>query len=205
MTAVLFFALLSSPQLSAAAPAGESSQVATKADAEIDALRQKLKVVRRIYVDSFGDDAVAKQIQAMVISSLAETKRFVITENKEKADAVLKGMAVEKTSQEFHSNSEGTAAGSAGGSRSGFGAAAMAVRDASASTETIDNARLAVRLVTTDGDVIWATTQESRGAKYKGSSADVAEKIVKRLLRDVEKTDEKVTSTEVKPSSPAAK
>lgn len=42
-----------------------------------------------------------------------------------------------------------------------------------------------LRLVDPDGDVIWSTTQESRGAKYKGASADAAEKITKVLLREV--------------------
>ena len=34
---------------------------------------------------------------------------------------------------------------------------------------------------------IWTTTQESKGAKYKGASADVANKIVKQLVWDMEK------------------
>jgi hypothetical protein len=53
---------------------------------------------------------------------------------------------------------------------------------------------MAVRLVSSDGDVLWSTTQESKGAKYKGASADVAEKVVKQLLWDLEKL-EKVRST----------
>ena len=44
-----------------------------------------------------------------------------------------------------------------------------------------------MRLVSSDGDVIWSTTQESRGAKFKGASADVADKIVKQLLHDLDK------------------
>ena len=55
------------------------------------------------------------------------------------------------------------------------------------STETINDARLAVRLVASDGDVIWATTKDSKGAKYKGASADVAEQVVKQLLWDLDK------------------
>ncbi len=193
MTAVLLFALALPLQAPSTTPAATpSGSVTTNAsDADTEALRQKLKSIKRIYVDSFGDDTVAKQIQAMVISALAETKRFVITENKEKADAFLRGTALEKTSQEFHANREGTLGAGAGGSGGAFGASVMGVNDASASTETIDRARLAVRLVSADGDVIWATTQESAGAKYKGASADVADKIVKRLLRDVEKLDAK--------------
>ena len=46
----------------------------------------------------------------------------------------------------------------------------------------------AVRLVSVDGDVIWSTTQESLGAKFKGASADVADKIVKQLIADIEKS-----------------
>jgi hypothetical protein len=44
-----------------------------------------------------------------------------------------------------------------------------------------------VRLVNKDGDVIWSTTQESTGAKFRGASADVAEKITKQLVADYEK------------------
>lgn len=57
----------------------------------------------------------------------------------------------------------------------------------------INDARLAVRLVSGDGDVIWATTKESKGAKYKGASADVADQIVKQLLRDLEKLQSQPT------------
>jgi hypothetical protein len=53
--------------------------------------------------------------------------------------------------------------------------------------ETINDARMSVRMVNQDGDLIWATSQESKGAKYKGASADVADKVVKQLMRDVEK------------------
>ena len=41
--------------------------------------------------------------------------------------------------------------------------------------------------VSPDGDVMWTTTQESKGGKYKGASADVADKCTKQLLRDIEK------------------
>jgi hypothetical protein len=49
----------------------------------------------------------------------------------------------------------------------------------------------AARLVNPDGDVIWTSTQESKGAKYKGASADVADKIIKQLLHDLEKLEKK--------------
>lgn len=156
----------------------------------------RLVTVKRIYVDSFGDDPIARQVQAMVINSLAESKRFVVTENKDKSDAALKGTAIEKTSQEQHAYSEGTAVAGVGGSASGGTAAvsghSAAIKDSSFSTETINDARVSVRLVGQDGDVIWTSTQESKGAKYKGATADVAEKIVKQLLRDVERAEKKL-------------
>lgn len=68
---------------------------------------------------------------------------------------------------------------------------AAAISDSSASTETINDARASARLVDPEGDVIWTGTQESKGAKYKGATADVADKIVKQLLRDLEKLEKK--------------
>jgi len=166
-------------------------------------LATKLLKVRRIYVDSFGDDTVAKQIQAMVINALADSKKFIITEDKTKADAILKGAALEKTSQEFHGSTDSTAVGVArggqtssvngsngnvsGSSSGGFNAQHMGISDSVASTETVNDARVAVRLVAADGDVIWTATKESKGAKYKGASADVADMIVTQLLRDLDK------------------
>lgn len=162
--------------------------------ANVDAeVAEKLLRVRRVYVDSFGDDAQSRQLQAMVISSLTESKKFIITENKDKADAILKGTGLEKTSQELHATSEGTSVGAAAAAVQGDTGSAIARRlatqDAQASTETINDARVAVRLVSVDGDVIWATTKESKGAKYKGASADVAAQVVKQLLWDLEKVE----------------
>jgi curli biogenesis system outer membrane secretion channel CsgG len=161
--------------------------------------------VKRIYVDSFGDDVISRELQSMIVSSLVATKRFKVTENRDKADAVLKGVALEKTSQELHAYGESTAVGGASGGSSseisgangsvsgsssgGFVARHMGISDSSVNTETIDEARIAVRLVSPDGDVIWTSTQESRGAKYKGASADVADKCVRQLLRDLDKVE----------------
>ena len=163
-------------------PAKADAPPVVKADsagANASALNAKLLTIQRIYIDDFGTDATAKQIQAMVVNSISESKRFIITENKDKADATLKGTALEKTSQGFHSYKDKAAAIS--------GRGGVAADDSSSGTETINEARVAVRLVAADGDVIWSTTQESRGAKYKGASADVADKVVKRLMFDLEK------------------
>src|SRR5712664_3852189 len=37
----------------------------------------KLLKVKRIYVDSFGDDLASKQLQAMVTNALVESKKFI--------------------------------------------------------------------------------------------------------------------------------
>jgi hypothetical protein len=177
-----------------------------------------LSKVRRIYVESFGTSEAAQQLQAMVIDSLTETKRLIVTEDKTKADAILKGFGGEKSSQEVHAygsatnvataagghsgSVSGSAYGSAYGSSAhvsgsesgGFASRAMGIDDSSVNTETIDSAKASVRLVNADGDVIWSSTEESRGAKYKGASADVADKIVKQLVRDMEKADKEAAT-----------
>ena len=57
--------------------------------------------------------------------------------------------------------------------------------DDSAKTEERRHEAIAtVRLVNKDGDVVWSTTQESLGGKFRGSGADVADKIMKKLLED---------------------
>jgi hypothetical protein len=165
-------------------------------DGALDKARA-LAHVHRIFIESFGTEPAAMQLQAMIIASLTETKRFTITEDKTKAGAVLRGYATESSSQEIHAYGSGTAVSTArgggsssiSGSHGGFGAAASAIQDSSVNTETIDNAHAAVRLVDSDGDVIWTTVQESNGAKFKGASADVADKIAKQLVRDAEKAD----------------
>jgi len=212
----LLVALLFLPQAPASAPAVKPSvaqNVASPTRPQGDDPTALLNV-KRIYVESFGDDIISKELQSMVVSSLVATKRFKVTENRERADAFLKGVAVEKSSQELHAYGEATSVGSAGGgahseisgsggvisgsSSGGFGARHMGTSDSSVNTETVNEARIAVRLVNQDGDVIWTSTQESKGAKYKGASADVADKCIKQLLHDTEKIESN------KPQSPTA-
>ncbi len=146
----------------------------------------------------------------MVVDAIGSSKRFIVTENKERADLILKGSALEKTSQEMHSlGSATTVAGAAGGSSStisghansagatlsgsssgGFIAQKLGINDSQSSIETVNDARASVRLVSKDGDVVWSTTQESKGAKYKGATADVADKILKQLLHDISRLEQ---------------
>ncbi len=69
-------------QSSQARPAGAVQQAEDKPTT--------LLTVRRVFVDSFGDDNAAKGLRGWIVSSLSETGSFVVTENKDRADAVLK-------------------------------------------------------------------------------------------------------------------
>ncbi len=64
-------------------------------------------------------------------------------------------------------------------------AQSVGIDDGQATTGTIDDARISVRMVAPDGDVLWTTTQESTDAKYKGATADAAYKLAKVLMREV--------------------
>jgi curli biogenesis system outer membrane secretion channel CsgG len=166
--------------LSATAFGQQSVPPASQSVEAIDAeLAQRLLNAKRVFVESFGEDAVSKALAAMLSDAIRTSRRFIITENRDKADLILKGTAIEKTSQELHAIGSSSVAG-ASGRRSG-------IEDSQASTETIDNAKVAVRLLTPDGDVAWSTTQESLGAKYKSAMADVADKVMKELARELER------------------
>ncbi len=85
----------------------------------IDAdLVQKLLNAKRIFVESFGDDPVNKSLAAMVLDSVRTTKRFIITENHERADLILKGIALEKTTEEYHALGSATSVAGASGHHS---------------------------------------------------------------------------------------
>jgi len=152
-------------------------------------LTQILLTAKRVYVESFGEDQIDKSLQAMVVDAIRSTKRFIVTENKDKADLFLKGTALEKTSQELHALGSAVTVAGASANRHAASAHQASTADSQTNTETINDARASVRLVSKDGDVVWSTTQESTGAKYKGSTADVAGKIVKQLLRDIAKLE----------------
>ena len=214
ITLVMALLLFQSPAASVAPstvaqdPARGNTADSKAADAQsLDKAKELLKL-HRIYVESFGTTEAAQQMQAMVVASLTECKRLVVTEEKTKADAILKGVASEKSSQELHAYGSSTAVSTAGGGHSGsvsgshgsisgsssgfFHAAGAAIDDSSVNTESIDSGKASVRLVNAEGDVIWTSTQESKGAKYKGASADIADRIVKQLLRDIEKAEKAI-------------
>ncbi|MGO4881192.1 MAG: hypothetical protein ACLP59_10260 [Bryobacteraceae bacterium] len=202
MTAIacLLGALLFAP----ADPVPATAPPAPPSSVETENLHQLLRL-KRVYVDRFAGGETAAQMRDMVINGLEGSKLFVITENQEKADAILRGSAEDLVYNEQHSSSDnlnvhsdiatrrsaddsalrgGTHVYDSDDRSVGLGAGES---ESSHSVERRHEANAAVRLVNKDGDVIWSTTQESLGGKFRGASSDVADKITKRLLEDFER------------------
>ena len=154
----------------------------------------QLTKVRRIFVDLLTGGDSALMIRDLLISSLQASKIFIITEEEDRADAVLKGAADERIFTELFSSSNGlnahanlsTPGSQSSNSRFGSRGASMSVgeNETRRSEERKHEAIATVRLVNNDGDVIWSTTQESLGGRFKGAGADVADKVAKRLAAD---------------------
>ncbi len=154
---------------------------------------EPLLSVRRVYVDRLAGGETAAQIRDMIIASLQKARLFAITENMERADAFLRGSAEDLVFTDTFSSSEGVSAranageGSGGGRRGRYAGAGLGDQESTRIAERKHEASASVRLVAKDGDVIWSTTQESQGGKFRGASADVAEKITRQLSADYER------------------
>jgi hypothetical protein len=156
---------------------------------EEDSLKQLLQI-RRVYVDHLTGGDTAAQMRDILLSSLESSNLFVLTENPERADVTLKGAAEDLVFTEVHSSSDSLNArtnvgtGRSSSSRSASAGFGVGESESDHSSERRHEAVAAVRLVNKDGDVIWATTQESLGAKFRGASTDVADKITAKLKED---------------------
>jgi hypothetical protein len=194
LTLFLFFlAADTAPQQPAPAPPARSVQPVE----EHDEAPPDLSRVRRIYVDVFTGGESAARMRELIMGALQRSKAFVITENEERADAILRGAAKDEAyTDRFHSseNANGRAQyGSSSGEGYGHGVTSRAARNIGGNlgeSETVDieerkhEATAAVRLVTPDGDLIWSTTQESHGAKFLSASEDVAQRVARQLASD---------------------
>jgi len=166
---------------------------------EENGLRQLL-TIRRVFVDRLTGGETAAQMRDMLVSSLQGSKLFVVTENQERADAFLRGGAEDLIFTDVHSSSEGINArtnfGTSRSNRSAYtvgntesinGGIGIGETESSHVEERKHEAVAAVRLVNKDGDVIWSTTQESQGGKFRRASTDVADRITKKLIEDYER------------------
>ncbi len=162
-----------------------------------DECQVKLAKVRRVYVDLLTGGESSLKLRDLLIASLQSTKLFVITENQEKADAVLKGTGQDTAFMETFQSSDNVNAHSTlalpiGGNNSSSRVSnrtstgsGVGENESRRTEERRHEAIATVRLVSTDGDVLWSTTQESPGGKFLGAAADVAEKVAKKLALDV--------------------
>ena len=150
-----------------------------------------LTSVRRIFVDRLTGES-SMQIRDMIINALVNTKLFVITENPDRSDATLRGSAEDLIYTDTFQASEGINAragvGTARSTRLPSANVGVGQNESIRIAERKHEAMAAVRLVNRDGDVIWSTTQESNGAKFRSASADVADRVVKQLLSDIDRT-----------------
>ncbi len=161
-----------------------------------EAMLAGLVEVRRVYVEKLGSGEGADPIRDMLITSLQKSGLFIVTENQERADAYLRGSAEDLVFTDTFQSSDsvdGRVSVGANTSRSSSnrrGAYLSAGAGQSESTRIAERkheAAAAVRLVNKDGDVIWSTTQESSGAKFRGASADLADKVTRQLIADFER------------------
>jgi hypothetical protein len=154
--------------------------------------------VKRIYVAELTGGPGADALRELIIAGLDGIKLFILTDNPERADAVLKGAADDKTfTDTFDSDrsldnrsSTGLYSGSStkSGRNGGYGGASIGERESRHIRERKHEAYAAVRLCNQAGDVLWSTTQESLGGKFRGASADVAAKVANQLTLDLQKT-----------------
>jgi hypothetical protein len=160
---------------------------------EQNSLMQLLEI-RRVYVDRLTGGETAAQMRDILLSALESSKLFILTENQERADAILKGAAEDMVFTEVHTSSDSINAHANLGAgrtntnnRGSYGGLGVGESESDHSAERRHEAIAAVRLVNKEGDVIWATTQESLGAKFRGASTDVADKITAKLKDDFER------------------
>jgi len=149
----------------------------------------ELLAIRRVYVDRLVGGPDSGALRDMIIAALQRARLFIVTEDESRADAYLRGAAEDLIFSETRRVREGlqvraTGAASrreAGESEAASAGVSVGEQDDRYSRERKHEAVAALRLVARNGDVLWSTTQESLGAKYKGSSADVADKVAKEL------------------------
>ena len=67
----------------------------------------QLAKVRRIYVDILSGGDSAEKIRDMLMSSIQTSKLFIVTEDEDKADAILKGSGKDEIFTDFFSSSDG--------------------------------------------------------------------------------------------------
>ncbi len=170
--------------------------------AETDAT---ILTMRRVYVEPLGGGETAAQLRDMLIAALHATHLVQITEKEERADVVLKGSGEDLVFTEDHSSTDNlnihTNSSESGTTSKGYNSKGISAGENESShvSERKHESSAAVRMVNRDGDVIWSATKESQGGKFRGASADVADKLVKQLLQDMERARSSAAKQAAKP------
>ncbi|MCX6597279.1 MAG: hypothetical protein NTV70_13030 [Acidobacteria bacterium] len=165
-----------------------------------DEVAAQLPKVRRIFVDKLTGGEAADQLRDILMATLQTARLWVITENPDRADAFIRGAADDAVFNETRESRDGINARAFLGTREGdyssragrgnrsdtLASVGIGQTEAQRTMERKHEATASIRLVNRDGDLIWSTTKESSGAKFKGSAADVADKVVRQLVTDVE-------------------
>jgi len=149
----------------------------------------RLLEVKSVFVDPLNGASGHAQIRDMLIGSLQRRGLFVVTEDAAKADAFLRGSAEDLIYSEYHAERDGlnvrgaTSRSERDSGESNYGSASFGIGETESSSrrERRHEAMAAIRLVLKSGEVVWSTTQESPGEKFKGSSLAVADKVVEEL------------------------
>lgn len=181
-------------------------------------LSPQLLTIKRVYVDKLTGGETAAQLRDLIITSLQNSKLFVLTENPERADATVRGAAEDLIYTDVFDSSDGvdihgsaSAAARDGAYRTGPNSESpgnsqshsitLGAGDHESSNikERKHEAFATVRIVNKDGDVIWSTTQESNGAKFRSASADVAEKISHQLTVEYDRVRKLPAAAPAKP------
>lgn len=158
--------------------------------------------LKRIYVDQLGGGKTSDQFRDMLIAAIQSSRLFVVTENAEHADATLKGSGDDLIFTEEHNSNDSLGVHA----NSGSGSSSRALNSGVSSNQTMgigvtdsESSRVqerrheatgSVRLVGKDGDIIWSTTQESNGGKFRSAMADVADKIMRQLAEETRRMRE---------------
>jgi len=176
-----------------------SMLVATASANEPEALELQLPTVQRVYVEKFGGGESAAQLRDMIIASVQRLRVFVLTETPDRADAILRGSGEDLVFTDVFQSGDSVTARAGlslgrGSSSSRSGRDFVGLQGGIGENEQMriqerkHEASASVRLVNRDGDVIWSTTQESQGAKFRSASADVADKVARQLQQDLDRT-----------------
>lgn len=158
-----------------------------------------LQEVHRIYVGRLSGGVAADSMREVLISALNSTGLFILTDDEKRADAVLKGAADDKVFTDTFDSDKGISGRTDGGLSSGgrtvhsgsggYAGFSGGDRESYHLRDRKHEAYAAVRLVNRAGDVVWSTTQESQGAKFRSASTDVGEKVARQMVVDMNRAD----------------